>query len=730
MRTLVLILLYCFSFPAGNDDKKDNDLLLNAESSSTPREINIGLPDSGDGAVVYVDGCKHALGLPKGRFHWAGGNAYERIGTISLMESVIRVGEIGVLVDSHTKTGGATFGGVVTAGTSSNGRILLDAFAGGPVLKNTPWTWSAGAFINYDPTAVNAPGRRFIDRKQIYQATLLRRVKDSQLCLIYRISFSGDSFGNAYNVAPFIYNGDGSVSFTEGFRPGRDCYFPSDAHIRYMDVACGEMKSGNLNGLDRVITHDLNLVYSKKLSRGWKYDTHSHVCFMPTASFARTSLAGIDNAGVSSGYTTADGAPFAGNVQKRLTVLENERTFDLESDHVFKKNLGRHGLKAGLNLVYCNQYEAGSSFHFAHSVEAEPQRLYKGGAETWNLNTNSLYFDARRFCPTLYIFDRWQAGKKTMITTGLRLKGSLQSINTAAVLEGQTKNVRVDGFNIADPSLCSLNHFDSKGLDYAASLSLIQGLLPGWFAVAEGFYSMTNKTSVYYRNATIPSLKPIGNAMARVGFTHEGKRLDAGILFSYITCWNCAAVLNVTSRTSSGSVTIPWTAEYGIGTPGVTLDANLEDGRFRLHAQATFQNPVYLDYGNSFDFGDGKTTLIDYSGNVCTGISRVIAEAQPSYSLDRLRFWLTLRYYSRQYVSRTNLASFSGHVETFGGIDWHVCGPHSVSLDFVNIFLQGGMKGSVDIADTITDIDQIKGYLMAGTYIRPFSIDLKYTFRF
>ena len=303
MRTLVLILLYCFSFPAGNDDKKDNDLLLNAESSSTPREINIGLPDSGDGAVVYVDGCKHALGLPKGRFHWAGGNAYERIGTISLMESVIRVGEIGVLVDSHTKTGGATFGGVVTAGTSSNGRIFLDAFAGGPVLKNTPWTWSAGAFINYDPTAVNAPGRRFIDRKQIYQATLSRRVKDSQLCLIYRFSFSGDSFGNAYNVAPFIYNGDGSASFTEGFRPGRDCYFPSDAHIRYMDVACGEMKSGNLNGLDRVITHDLNLVYSKKLSRGWKYDTHSHVCFMPTASFARTSLAGIDDAGVSSGYT-------------------------------------------------------------------------------------------------------------------------------------------------------------------------------------------------------------------------------------------------------------------------------------------------------------------------------------------------------------------------------------------------------------------------------------------
>ena len=143
-----------------------------------------------------------------------------------------------------------------------------------------------------------------------------------------------------------------------------------------------------------------------------------------------------------------------------------------------------------------------------------------------------------------------------------------------------------------------------------------------------------------------------------------------------------------------------------------------------------FQNPVYLNYRNSFDFGDGKTTVIDYSGNTCTGISKIIVEAKPSYSLDRLNLWLSLRYYSRQYVSRTNLASFNGHIETFGGVDWNIFGPHRISLDFVNIFFHGGMKGSVDIADTITDADQLKGYLMSGTYIRPFSIDLKYTFRF
>lgn len=53
------------------DKKSERNMMLNAESATVPREINIGLPEGGNGAIVYVDGVKHAHGLPRSQFHWS-----------------------------------------------------------------------------------------------------------------------------------------------------------------------------------------------------------------------------------------------------------------------------------------------------------------------------------------------------------------------------------------------------------------------------------------------------------------------------------------------------------------------------------------------------------------------------------------------------------------------------------------------------------------------------------
>ncbi|MBR6731369.1 MAG: hypothetical protein IKL91_01525, partial [Bacteroidales bacterium] len=50
---------------ATGQTKSERNMLLNAESASTPREINIGLPESGGGAKVYVDGMAHGVSLPR-----------------------------------------------------------------------------------------------------------------------------------------------------------------------------------------------------------------------------------------------------------------------------------------------------------------------------------------------------------------------------------------------------------------------------------------------------------------------------------------------------------------------------------------------------------------------------------------------------------------------------------------------------------------------------------------
>lgn len=53
-----------------------------------------------------------------------------------------------------------------------------------------------------------------------------------------------------------------------------------------------------------------------------------------------------------------------------------------------------------------------------------------------------------------------------------------------------------------------------------------------------------------------------------------------------------------------------------------------------------------------------------------------------------------------------------------------------LSINFVNILFQNGVKGTLDIADTISDPSLLENYLMAGSYIRPFTVELSYTYRF
>ena len=58
-------------------------------------------------------------------------------------------------------------------------------------------------------------------------------------------------------------------------------------------------------------------------------------------------------------------------------------------------------------------------------------------------------------------------------------------------------------------------------------------------------------------------------------------------------------------------------------------------------------------------------------------------------------------------------------------------GKHNrINLNVVNILMDQGAKGSIDIADTIEDASALQGLVMAGSYIRPFTVDLSYTFSF
>ena len=738
-----LFLFFCLSallmaLPLSAEEKKKDtrNVMLNAESATVPREINIGLPESGNGAVVYVDGLKHAQGLPRSQFHWSGGNAYEPISTIGLMEAVVRCGEFGVLVDSHTRFGRDTLSGAVTLQSSSNGLIRFDGAINGRLakVKTGSWHFSLGAYVNYDPTNVNAPSRLFVDQKQIYQASLTRKWNNGMsLSGLYRFSLCDDRVDGGYSVAPFVFVGDGSIRQYGNFRLGRDCYMPADENVRWMDLVTGTMQEGNMAKMDRRLTHDATLKWQWEdaWESGWKLDASWHLCHIQPSRYLKVTLAGIDLTTPTGGYTRPDGSPFEGYIQQRQTQVVDTWTSDHELLFTAEKKWNKHLLKLGLDLVCARQYDATSSFIFAHSVEPSPIRLQKNGVSSWSLNRNSLYLDAWKLTAAIYAFHNWDINDRIRLRTGARINPIYNDVNTAARLSNEeTKNVRVDGFNLADPNLAEIHHIQKPYLNYVVSENLSWRIVNRLFFTAEGFYSMTEKTSTYFRNAKLPSLAPIGNALVRAGFNYDNSWMDCTALFSYITSWNNAATISVTKQIGGISETIPYTAQYGIGTLGFTLDGNFHVSGFNLHARLTLQDPRYKNYGNVFEFSDGSQMVIDYSGKLVTGISRLMIEFDPSYSWDWCRVWASVRYNSRQYASRTNLAYFNGHFETFAGADFTSAKHHKISLNLVNVLFQTGAKGSIDIADTITDPAQLQDLVMAGSYIRPFTAELSYTWKF
>ena len=730
--SLVGMVLTMPVFAQQEDSKKENGdrgVMLNAETADAPREISIGLPTD-DSASICEDGLKHGYTFIKGRTHWAGGNAYSTVGLRGLSECIIKTGDIGIVVDSHTKLGGDKLEGAVTAKTSSFGLINLDAAISGPIKKG--WYYSVGAYINLNPTSVNAPGRKFVDNKQIIKMAISKRWSNAEINFLYKQSRSKDSMGG-YTEAPFYYVGDGSVKALDGYKLGRSCYFPADDHISYLDLMDGSVKTGNIGKMDERYIHDVVVKGKYLTNTNWELNGIIRGTISPNNDWVQTTISGIDDSvGGMVGLKTVtlpDGTPYSGLIQNRIVKVIDTKAYDLAGLFEVKKAWERHKLNLGYELIWVDQYERTSTTRMAHTVEADPKRVYFDGQETWGHNRNAQYVDGMRVSNVLFAFHEWDVTKRLFLKTGLRFRMLYQSLNGAYNLNGATNNSRTEGFYINN-GVVTENNITLAKPDGAVTLYGTYKILDGFYFIGEGFYSLTNKAMSYFKTASIPSLKAIGNALGRGGFMYKNKWLDVTGLVSYITCWNCAATVSVTEVINGQSETLDHTAQYGMGNLGFNFDGNMHWGGFNLHLMCTVQDPKYKNYDNTFVFSDGSTKTISYNGNYATGISRVELEIDPSYKYKDWRFWLSARYFSRQYASRTNLAYFDGRWETFGGIDWNILKGLKVSVNVVNWLFQTGPKGSIDAVDTISDPSALEGILMSGKYMRPFEVNLGISYRF
>ena len=75
---------------------------------------------------------------------------------------------------------------------------------------------------------------------------------------------------------------------------------------------------------------------------------------------------------------------------------------------------------------------------------------------------------------------------------------------------------------------------------------------------------------------------------------------------------------------------------------------------------------------------------------------------------------------------------FNGRWETFGGLNWQVNKKLSLGCSVVNFLNQTGAKGSIAGAELVTkeEAGKYANTVMAGSYIRPFTVEFSAQLKF
>lgn len=220
--------------------------------------------------------------------------------------------------------------------------------------------------------------------------------------------------------------------------------------------------------------------------------------------------------------------------------------------------------------------------------------------------------------------------------------------------------------------------------------------------------------------------------MFRAGFNYRNSWLDLQSLLTYIIQKNnfSSSLWTHTLTKAAGgypegyqeTVYIP--SFYSINAFGWVTDFILTPFRgFSFHGLINMRAPRYKNYMFEPTFSDGYKEAYDFSNKKVTGISSVEIEFEPSYTVGKWRVWASARYYSRQYINRTNTLYFNPRWETFGGIDFNWTDKVSFAVNVINFLNQKGASAGIQAASLATDPTPFKNYLTSGTYIRPFTLE-------
>lgn len=720
---------------------KNRNVMLNASSDNQPRQISIGLPSSLS-ATIYEDGLPVSYNIwPCMPFmYWTGTTQHEGMGLMSLGESAIKSGAVNYAVTSKTRTGKDKFEGHANYTTNIYGLQRFDLSLAGPIANG--WSYSLGAYVNLDPGTNDLADVDYANDMKIVKASLSKVWNEGKgkFNLYYRWAYTKsrtDSYG------PFIYVGDGSVEEYNGFSLGKDGFLPANSRYTYIDVMTGEEKEDSradgTHAMNNSLTANLNYTFNN----GMNLDITTKYNYS-NAYYTTMSLSGIGTAeegdGITYAYTAKGheaGEAFTGYYNSRylLRDIGFERDWLTTAELTGKSKNHAHSWRIGANIYYNRQGIKANTGVLMHTVEADPVWLLNSsGSQITAANTGGEFYDSHEVKLALYASDDWQITNRLWASAGVRAeyyslggKDALAYLNATDTEATYAENIRTVGYNVADGRVTT---FSEHWMNPAAMINLRYTIAHGFGVMGEYVYAMQHPNSQDFAGSYAPILDAVNIHLGRAGIFWNTPWMQLVSQVSIISQSNYKSRTQFTNpNDATDVVTVPIT--YNVQTLGWTTDVVLNPFKgFSFHGLLTIQDPKYKDFTMDPTFSDGSTDHYDFTDNTTTGVSKVLIELDPSYMIGKFRIWASLRYQSKQYINKTNTLYFNGRWESFGGINYNMNKNVSFALNFVNIFNQKGCDGSISAADLITDVSEYQNYLMAGTYIRPFTVEFQTSINF
>lgn len=693
----------------------DHGVMLNAKDATEPRQVEIGLPMSY--TAVSVDG------LPAVYYywpnttsnHWRGEQLLARQGLQNIATTAIKFGEIGYGVDSYMERGGEKFKGKLKYQTNTFGAQNFDLNLSGKLAKKTYFTLST--YQNFDPGSMNLKFTNYIDRAQFYTAGLTHLFNDDRgrFSVFYKYNETHPLTALA-NYAPFTYDGDGKVSELKNFRMGRDSYLPVDGMMQYRDVKTGKLVTDNLYDIIKTRTHEATALLDYDLGNNLSLAVKGKFSHSKGHSGDQLTMGFYEDADA----TYADnGDAFHGTIQRRLSQINAFCVKDAMLVAELQKKTASHDWAFGINELYSNIDYARSTTQYYHEVAPNPRKLIYNGAEYANLNGSTEYDKGFENKLAAYVNDTWRVSRNFRMGYGARVE--LFNLGVDYIGDKRFGDFHI-GANYTDAEgtkkTVGVSHHTNTGLNYAVSVSPTYNITHNFGLTGEINFLRQYRHLEAYSGTSLPYYNNRPFILGRAGIFFNSSFVNLVSAFTYARRTNDYSRLTVMSENPNEDPVMVG-ASSGIETMGWTTDAMFTPFKgFTFHAMVTLQSPKYTGY--KFE-AFNKT--YDFSGKTVTKQSKLIVELDPNYTYDRFNIWASFRYYGKQYANVGNSVYFNGRWETFAGASYKTSKMLTFNVNVVNFLNQRGAQGTIPGSELITDGSQYAGTIMAGNYIRPFTVE-------